>query len=195
MSEVYKTVVTGKIFSGVTTKNVFYHFASSPDNDGQSVADLTDFASELFTALKPALSDFWNTTNVEVYRWDTVATPQWWQRIGGNDLIVQGENTVDALPTQMAYVIVAHTLGKRSFARKFFAGPHDDCVVENRVVAGTLAVLANTAFLWISNYVGATSVLYQPGLWRKTNEFAGFIDFVVDDLLGTMRRRKAGVGI
>lgn len=106
-----------------------------------------------------------------------------------------GSVTGDLLPYQAAITFIAKGAGLRQVGRKFIGGV-TETMTAGGVLSGTL-VTAAAQFLtdWIAPVTGIGGGTLQPGIVDKTGTFRAFVGGTVSSVLGSMRRRKPGVGI
>jgi hypothetical protein len=106
-----------------------------------------------------------------------------------------GTTSGDCLPAQVAAAMTMYTAVKRTFSRKFWAGLSESTQAGGILTSGAVTILTDIAGHWLADYTGGDAVVYVPGLWSKNNTFVPFIQGVVNEILGTMVRRKPGIGI
>lgn len=194
---VFKAVMKARLLAAIEVRNVYYAETTSdytgPNQD--IVDDLKDWMVALWAPLAADFTNQFHAYEVEVYQWVSLGGVGW-QPIGASSLNLTGTSSGDPLPPQVAAVAIAKTAIKRTFARKFLAG-----FVENTQAAGTLAAgvvteLAAYTVIWLVPFTGeATTKVFTPGLWTKNHVFEPFVSVLASAILGTMRRRKVGVGI
>jgi len=110
-------------------------------------------------------------------------------------ITLNGIDETSILPPQMAAVILGLTSNIKTRGRKALAGICVDGILNGEPTAALLVALTIGVAGYITRLPGATGDVI-PGTWsRKTNVFHPFISGIADVLLGTMRRRKPGVGI
>lgn len=186
-----KVVLKGLMLSQVQTRNVFY-FDTTTEGPQYWETDITGYLNDVWSPIEQFISPLWAGYAYDVYTWVAPSwTPTFTENIGlvGQDII--GE----LLPTQMAGVILALTNHLKTRGRKAFAGFCTDALVDGVLVSGAISALIACAAAYITRVTGSTGDLV-PGTWsRKTNTFHPFISGIADTILGTMRRRKIGVGI
>lgn len=128
-------------------------------------------------------------TEYDVYKW---IAPNW-SYLGSITKGKTGTEPSEALPNQMAAVLIGKVLGRRGFGRKFFAGFGEGMQDAGSLAATAIASLVNCALAYVSPRVTG-GVSLTPGVVDKDHNFHAFTSGVVDTILGTMRRRKIGVG-
>jgi hypothetical protein len=106
-----------------------------------------------------------------------------------------GTSSSDQVPNQMALVLVGKALGVRKMGRKFFGGLGTDFVVGNGLDAGSLIQAGVALAGYLTPFTGIGGGTITPGILDKTEIFHPFVGGLVSAFLGTMRRRKPGVGI
>jgi hypothetical protein len=191
--EHFKLVAKGRLFGQIETRNIFYLEASVVPSAAELLTDMPAYLTGFYTPLLGTLSTVWTLYGWDVHTWNVTAL-DWDFTIAGS-IALAGGNASDPLPTQMAGVMVAYTLTKRVFSRKFIAGLVDDAVVGNTMVPACLLAMTNTLIFWMADFTAPSAKVYQPVTLLKTKTFVSFSQAVVDRIFGTMRRRKAGVGI
>jgi hypothetical protein len=188
-----KLVAKARLFSQIEVRNIFYLEVAAMPTPAELLTDMPGYLTGFYTPMLGTISTVFLLYGWDVHTWDAV-THTWNFTIAGS-ISLAGTNAADPLPTQMAGVLVAYTLTKRVFARKFIAGLVDDAVVGNAMVPACLLALTNTLIFWMTNYTGPSAKIYEPVTLTKALTFVTFSQAVVDRIFGTMRRRKAGVGI
>jgi hypothetical protein len=106
-----------------------------------------------------------------------------------------GNGTGDALPNQSAIVFIAKAAGLHGLGRKFFGTVPESLQVGGLLIAGAATLIANILEAYITPFTGIGGGTITPGVLDKTGTFRPFVSGFVSSLLGTMRRRKPGIGI
>jgi hypothetical protein len=106
-----------------------------------------------------------------------------------------GEATGDPLPNSVAYVLIGKALGVRKMGRKFLGVVPEVSNVGSMVATGVMAILADALLDYISPVTGIGGGILEPGIVDKLGTFHPFIGGMVSSLLGSMRRRKPGIGM
>lgn len=110
-------------------------------------------------------------------------------------LNLDGVQTGDVLPFQNAIVFIAKAAGLRAVGRKFLAGI-PEANTNSGVLAGSMiSAAANFLAAYITPFTGIGGGTITPGILDKTGTFRPFVGGFVSSLLGSMRRRKPGLGI
>jgi hypothetical protein len=117
------------------------------------------------------------------------------QVIGEATPDVSPTNTDGIFPNAVAGTVTAKTVRPKSNGRKALPGLVGTAAVDNNLVAGALADLVDVATDYIDpEAVGAIGELV-PGILRVgVNQFRAFTSGAANEILGSMRTRKPGVG-
>lgn len=185
-----RAIVTGHILNAVTTKNMFTAEVIEVGGDTSPI-----LWEAYFFTLVPAIAELAaplvTLETYEIQRW----TGTQWQTTGFFDLDFTPANTTGQIPNSMALVLIGKALGVRRMGRKFIGGLDLTTVAGNILVgpAAANAVLLLAAYL--SPVIGLVGGTLQPGIKAGDGNFHPFVGGFVSQFLGTMRRRKPGVGI
>lgn len=106
-----------------------------------------------------------------------------------------GENNLAALPNAVAVVLLGKASGLRHVGRKFFSGITENQSDGNALFTTSLAVAASALLAYITPFTGIGGGTITPGIVDGSGTFHPFVGGVVSTLLGSMRRRKPGLGI
>jgi hypothetical protein len=185
----YKCVLKGDLL-GQQIRNIFHFKFDDPAGvnlpDGLFASYWGGFTTPLTNLTVVAMV----YSGYDRYKWSGTS----WEFEKYVTYSVTGGSSGDALPNQVAAVMLGKVVGRRGFGRKFWSGISEVQQVSGSLVAGAIGHLVNLAAAYIAPQTSGALVL-TPGVWDKTNQFHGFTSAVVDVLLGTMRRRKIGVGL
>jgi hypothetical protein len=189
-----KVVAKARLFSTIEVRNVFYcdvDLVSAPEKT-DVLSDLGDWVHSVYQGLYTFTVSAFSLYEADVYIWNTSE----WIPYGSVPLTFTGFESGDGLPSQMAAVAIGRTIVKRVFARKFFAGISESANLNGSLVSGAVIALGTALAAWITPFTGdATGLTFTPGTWTQANASASFITGIADAIMGTMRRRKLGVGI
>ena len=105
----------------------------------------------------------------------------------------QGQKSGDALPQQMAAVIIGVTASRRR-AKKFIAGLCEDGQNGGILDNATLGVLRAFGDRWAAPLTSGDNPFFAGVCKRDGTGFETLTATRVDAVLGTQRRRKQGVG-
>lgn len=188
-----KFVARARMFGQIEIRNIFYLEVATFPTQAELLTDVPAYLSGFYTPLLGSLSTVFNLYGWDVHKWN--ATTHKWEFAIEGSVNLTGTNGAEPLPTQMAGVMVAYTLTKRVFARKFIAGLVVGATVGNILISTTLLALTNALTFWLSDFTAPSAKVYSPVTLTKSFTFVTFSQAIVDKIMGTMRRRKAGVGI
>lgn len=188
--ETARAIVKGHIAGVVATRNMFTGEAEvvAPD-DWQDLAG--GYVNRFFGHLMPIVSPLWTMETIQV---QVLFAGKWEDRsefTNSNN----GSGTGDILPNSVAVVLIGKALGLRRIGRKFIAGVTEANVTGNLLVGTAVAAVADALTDYITLFTTAAGSTWQPGILDKTGTFRSFQSGFVSALLGTMRRRKPGLGI
>lgn len=185
---IFRVAVEGFINGTDMTRNVF---TFSSEAGLPSDTNLTAYFNSLWmTEMKDLVSNKWVTTRYIIEEPDVAGH---WIYNHEVPWVIAGVNTSDALPNQMAAVVVGVTASRRR-GKKFIYG-----ICESDQVGGVLSSNAQYKLsLFAGVYkagitVGGVSALAGVCKPDGTN-FLEFGNARVNTILGTQRRRKQGVG-
>jgi hypothetical protein len=105
-----------------------------------------------------------------------------------------GAGTGDALPNQSAVVLIGKAFGIHGIGRKFLSGIPESAQAAGALVAPYIAGFATVLLDYITPFTGIGGGTITPGVLDKHGTFRPFVGGFVSSLLGSMRRRKPGVG-
>lgn len=177
----------------IDIRNVFhFKYLGTGDADSESQQIIDAIEGDYATYIMPHLWDEFTFTGMDVYDLSQD------RLIGSEAFNVAGGRTLAEaamLPLQVAAVVTASTTVLRSRGRKFLTVVAEDQqglgVITNATLLGDLAAWAA---LWITSIATENGRFYPGILIKGGPAFAGFTEVAVRTLLGTMRRRKPGVG-
>jgi hypothetical protein len=184
-----RAIVKGTLADTIEIRNMLT--CEVIESGGDTSAILWEaYMSSWFDALENLLGSLVHYYQYEVEYW---SDPDWLPK-DAVDLDIDGTDIADSLPFQAALVLVGKAVGKRAMGRKFIAG-----LTEGTQAAGVLTVTAaaHAAALlvaYITPFEGLGGGTITPGILTKAGTFAPFVSGLVSSVLGSMRRRKPGVG-
>jgi hypothetical protein len=118
-----------------------------------------------------------------------------WETIQEVDFPFTGATTGDQLPNAVALVLLGKATGIKHVGRKFFSGISEPSSTINALATGAVATAALALLGYITPFTGIGGGLIEPGVIDQGGAFHPFVGGVVSSLLGSMRRRKPGIGI
>ena len=101
----------------------------------------------------------------------------------------------DFLPNAVAAVLIGKAAGSRHVGRKFFSNIPEASATGNSLSTAALVGMAAVLLAYITPFTGLGGGVITPGILDKTETFRPFVGGFISSLLGSMRRRKPGVGI
>lgn len=189
-SVVAKAVLKGRLLGEVQTRNIFYGQADVVLPDTQTMLAIL-YISEVLTPIRSYISTLWTAEGVDVYNW--VAGE--WAFIGTQSWSWNGSSSADILPYQVAAVLLGKTLAKRKLGRKFIAGFTEGASTGASFTGAVLTALGTSALAYVTAYTSSAGSVWAPGIQTKGGTWYSFTGGAVSSLVGSMRRRKPGLGI
>ena len=131
----------------------------------------------------------WNTVELQYY------SAGHWITYDEHAFSKQGTQSSGKVPNHTAVVLIGKALGLRKMGRKFISGLNEAYVEGNTVTSTFLADLATVLLAYITPVTGVGTADLTPGIVDKAGVFHPYVGGFVSAYLGTMRRRKPGIGI
>lgn len=149
------------------------------------------YMSSLFDAMEPLTTTVltWHEYQVEDYQaghW----VPNF--KVAVNET---GAANGEPLPYQNALVLLGKAAGLRKIGRKFIPGISEGYGTAGDIVGGMLTLASALLLAYIAPFTGLGGGTITPGVVDKTGTFRPFTSGLVSSLMGSMRRRKPGIGI
>jgi hypothetical protein len=190
MAETERAILKGTILSTVQIRNLFT--AQVTEGGGDLSHDLW---STYMLALINDIGDLMSATThfyeYEVQRY----TGGHWLTLEIEALDFAGSVSGDLLPYQAALVLIGKAAGLRQIGRKFIGGLTETMTAGGVLTSTLITAAAQTLTDFLAPVNGLGSGLLQPGILDKTGVFRPFVGGTVSSVLGSMRRRKPGLGI
>jgi hypothetical protein len=101
----------------------------------------------------------------------------------------------EALPNAVSVVLLGKGSGLRKVGRKFLGAIGETFVNANVLTSAGVAQALLILAAYITPFTGIGGGVITPGIVDKVGTFHPFVGGVVSSILGSMRRRKPGVGI
>lgn len=190
MSFIQKAVVKGQIASSVQFRNIFYADVVPTGLDTyQSLWDL--YLDGIYDHMMTVFGNFCSVSAFDVYE----KSGGVWVYMDTVTFAKTGALAEAGMPGLLAAVIIGKIVGNRAFGRKFFPGLVKGATTGDVISGGTLTALIAAAADYIAFVTGPNGGQLQPGIVTKDGAFHAFSLSVIPALVGTMRRRKPGIGI
>jgi hypothetical protein len=187
---VARGILKGHLLGVVQTRNMFTGQGLMQEDD--TIQNLVGaYVGNLISTVLPLLSPLATFESIEV---ETGPAP--WNPVA--EIVLDGINGTGSgaiLPNLVAAVLIGKTATARGTGRKFFSGLLDTALTENSIAVDALLVLADTLDAYVSDYTDTEGSVFSPGILDKHNALQFFVGGFVSSLVGTMRRRKPGLGI
>lgn len=185
-----RAVVHGDISGVVQIENIFTCDVEPSGGDTSQVL-WAAYLEGLYTEVKSVISENVHFPTYDLYN----LVSGHWVLFDTIDFDVTGEVTGEQLLNAAAAVLIGKATGLRHVGRKFFGALAEGNVSGNVFTGTALPYLAGALLNYITEFTGIGGGVITPGVTDASFTFHPFVGGVVSSLLGTMRRRKPGVGI
>jgi len=189
-ANIVRAVVKGTLFGQVQTRNMFVgNYAMS---EGDTLNDLCQgYCGTIYSAIRGILGGQFTTHTLET---QTYAQGHWFT-FDEASFVWAGSGSGEQLLNQAAVVLVAKISGSYAHGRKFFSGISENAAEGNSLSSIAFAVAAAALVAYVSPYTSEHGGYFNPGILLSNGTFRTFTSGFVATLLGSMRRRKPGLGI
>jgi hypothetical protein len=137
------------------------------------------------------LSNAWASSSYELQTYSAGS----WVPYDELTYVTGGTATDDRWPNAVAIVLIAKAAGLRHVGRKFFSPVTEVLATANSLVGTAMISAASGLLAYITPFEGIGGGTITPGVVDKTGTFHPFVGGFVSSLLGSIRRRKPGIGI
>jgi hypothetical protein len=190
MMGIQRAVLKGLIAGAVQTRTIFT--ADVTIVPGDDYPDYWDvYIDQMMDQVTGILSDVWVAYEVEI----STPTSTGWAPVATWAKTNHGAVSGDYHPNAVASVLLGKASGARHVGRKFFSAVAESMTTANALTAGAALYMADALLYYISPVVTILGSVLQPGVVDKYGGFHPFVGGLVSSLLGSMRRRKPGLGI
>jgi hypothetical protein len=186
---IQRAVVKGTIADFVNIRNMFTAnvVESYP---GEATALWTTYLTQFYGMLYDMLHTGSVFTSFEILQLNSGQ----WELVTEEAFSHAGTDTTQALANQVALVFIGKALGVKHIGRKFIGGLTENTVQINGLAASFVADAAQALIYYVSPVDVELGGTLTPGVVNKNNLFYPFVGGFVSTFLGSMRRRKPGVG-
>jgi hypothetical protein len=185
-----RAVVSGTISSLVQVRHMFTCDVITSGGDTPQVL-WAAYLDSVYNPIRSALS-----ANFLTYQYQLEAySAGHWVPFDVQAYSKQGAGGSNQLPNVVSIVLLGKAAGLRHVGRKFFGAVEDSYTNINTLTSAGLAIAASTLLAYITPFTGIGGGTITPGVVDGAGTFHPFVGGVVSTLLGSMRRRKPGIGI
>lgn len=185
-----RAVVSGSIGGLVQTRSMFT--ADVVESGGDTAAVLwTAYLDSIYVAFIDTFHVSYSTQSYEIQSY----SGGHWIPTDVVPFVHQGTAAADALANIMSVVLVGKGAGLRKVGRKFLGVIGEVCVSGNSLVGNYVTYAAAALAAYLTAFTGIGGGTITPGIVDKLGNFVPFVGGFVSSLLGSMRRRKPGLGI
>lgn len=185
-----RAVVFGTLLGVVQTRHMFTCDVVPAGGDTDELL-WTTYLDSIYTPVTAALSSGFATQQYELQSY----SGGHWVPYDSVTFTHAGSGATNMLPNAVAMVLLGKASGLRHVGRKFFSGMEAAYVNLNSLSTSGLAVAASTLLAYITPFTGIGGGTITPGVVDSAGAFHAFVGGLVSTLLGSMRRRKPGLGI
>lgn len=190
MPDIQRAIVKGHLFGLVSFRNMFVGSTTTVAPDRDSTAPL-EYVQRFYT---PILGSISNAVTFETLQCQKFVAGVW-EDYEEVTMTISAIGNQPVMPNSSAIVLVGKGGGRLGHGRKFISGLLQANIVGNSMTAGALAAFSAALVNYITSYTTTAGSSFAPGFLDKTGNFHLFISGYVDSLIGSMRRRKPGLGI
>jgi hypothetical protein len=187
---IQRAVVHGMISGLVQTRNMFTAELGTGGVDSDELLWST-YLTTVYDPLMSIISDQWESQLFEIQEYSSGH----WPTVAEVSFVESGEVTGEQIANAVAFVLIGKASGLRHVGRKFFSPLGELTAVGNALVSTQAAHAASALLAYIDPWTGLGGRTFTPGVVDKNGSFHSFVGGFVSSLLGSMRRRKPGVGI
>ena len=199
--EVIKAAAEFVLADDTICQNVFKFIANfiSTETGSAVLSAIQQYIEDLYTPILAYISSgvSVNPAEVDVVAWDAGVSDWVVDRtIGITTPSLTFTGAAEALPNQVAGILVANTLRPKTRGRKFLIPFTEGASSGSDIGSAVLTALATSLSHYLADETVSGSNVLSPGVWREgVNDFQEFTDGIVNTTLGTQRRRSRGIGI
>lgn len=188
---VLRAILKGRLAGVVQTRNMFTGQVEA--GIGETEMDVVgEYLDGIFAPITPHLSSVFHGESIEIQHF---VDGEWFSISEDPYDLVGGDSVSEELANFVSVVLIGKAAGKRLLGRKFLAGISEAGVYGNVLAAAVVADFAAAGAAYVTRLDSTGGGHFDPGIVDKTGTFHVFVSGIVSTLLGTMRRRKPGLGI
>jgi len=190
MADVIRAIVKGHLAGVVQTRMMFTgHVTLGGTETYPQVA--RGYVDAIMLDLQPALSTVASFETIQVQKQSGSTWIDLEEVVYGMD----GSNVSNPLPNAVAGVLIGNAGGNRQIGRKFIPGLAESVVSGNGLIGVGITAFAAALLDYVTQFTSIGGSAWVPGIVTKDGVFREFLSGYVSSLLGSMRRRKPGLGI
>lgn len=187
---IYRAILKSKLFSSVSCRNMFT-FQINRNEEDTTLDVASDYVEQIVLDIRDYLCTGWVCESIELQ----ILAELGWFTQDERAFLLSGTLTSEQLANVMAAVMIGVVPNVRAHGRKFWSGLAEASVNGNSMTVGALAAFATATADWITTFHSEGGSDLFPGIVAKDGTFHNFSNGFVSSLLGTMRRRKPGLGM
>jgi hypothetical protein len=178
-----------------------FHWIANISGEADNATVLSALASaldEMWGELESVLGDaiVFQPYSMSRVGWDSEEGKWLMQELLGEAASTVEPANIDAVsPNQIAATVRATTARPKSYGRKFVPGFSQNQMSGSELISGAVIALTSFLFYYLSDITLGGYGTLSPGVPRtEADTFLEFVTGVVNDIVGTQRKRKPGVG-
>ena len=187
---IQRAVVHGTIGGLIQTRNMFTASLGTGGVDTDSSL-WTLYLTTVYDPLMAIISNVWESQYYEIQE----LSNGHWPTVAEVPFVETGEVTGEQIANAVAFVLIGKAAGLRHVGRKFFSPLGELTAVGNGLVSTQAAHAASALLAYIEPFTALGGRTFTPGVVDKNGSFHNFVGGFASSLLGSMRRRKPGIGI
>lgn len=189
-ARIERAILKGTALDLVQTRTMFTARLSNDTAEMNGPAWET-YIESVFTPVLAIICNVWSTSTVELQYLESGHYITYEERV----LSITGSNTGEPSPNYVAVVLIAKAIGLHALGRKYFTGIPKAIVDGNALLSTHLVGFGNALAAYITPMTGVGMSDVEPGIVDKNFVFHPFVGGQISAFLGTMRRRKPGLGM
>lgn len=185
-----RAVVKG-MFAGIVNTRSMFTCEVVPQGGDTSQVLWNGYLGPLYTEIQGMTSTLMTTQSYEI---QSYSFGHW---VLQDEVTFEntGDQTGEAIANIVSIVLIGKANGLRKIGRKFFGPIAESSANGNNLTGPILGVAGNALLAYVTPFTGIGGGTITPGILDKNSQFHPFVGGFVSSLLGSMRKRKPGVGI
>lgn len=187
---IQRAVVSGTMLDQVVTRSMFT--CDVVESGGDTAELLWDaYLASMYDEWMNLVPEITQTTGYELQEYDAGQWVPFYSVPWPNGGTLSGSSIVNAV----SLVLIGKAAGLRHMGRKFISGLAGLVLDGNSLGEDYLSTAAAALVAYITPFTGIGGGTITPGVVDKLGVFHPFVGGLVSSILGSMRRRKPGIGM
>lgn len=189
-AQIQRAIVKGKLLNAVNWRAMFVAQVDAIGTENRKEC-WEAYVGTIYDDVKTILATSVTIETIEIQKYDLGQ----YEFLEENPYVFAGTGSGDEYANLVAAVLIGKCVGQRLMGRKFISGLTEAAIQGNGVTLAAAAFLAQAAIDYTSLLSLPGGSTLGPGIVAKDGSFHTFYSGWMSSFLGTMRRRKPGVGI